>query len=147
MGLEEKILQDMKDAMRSGDKLRVETIRLLRAQLKNVSIEKGDTLEDEDIFQVLTKEAKKRNESIDLYKQGGREELEERERQELEIIQSYLPEALSHDEIVIIVDQAIKESEAQTIKDMGKVMGCIMPKLKGRADGKMVQELVKQKLS
>lgn len=147
MGLQEQLMEDMKAAMKSGDKPTVETLRLIRSQVKNVAISKGEDLSDDDVISVLTKEAKKRKESIELYKKGGRDELAESEEKELGIIQSYLPEAISEEELSQIVQSAIEESGAESMKEMGKVMGFVMPQVKGRADGKAVREMVKQKLS
>ena len=147
MGLEEKLLQDMNLAMKSGDKVALETIRMVRAQLKNASIAKGEDLSEEDVIEVLSKEAKKRKESLELYKQGGREDLVEKEEKELSVIASYLPEALSQEELEEIVDKAVEETGARSLMEMGKVMGVVMPQVKGRAEGKVVQELVKKKLS
>ena len=147
MGLEERLLEDMKTGMKSGDKLAVETLRMLRSQIKNASIAKGEDLSEDDVIGVLSKEAKKRKESLALFKEGGRKDLVEKEQKELDLITSYLPEALSDDELLGIVQNAIDESGAEGLRDMGKVMGLVMPKVKGRADGKMVQELVEKKLS
>jgi len=147
MGLEEKLLQDMNSAMKSGDKVALETIRMVRAQLKNASIAKGEDLSEEDVIEVLSKEAKKRKESLELYKQGGREDLVEKEEKELSVIASYLPEALSQEELEEIVDKAVEETGARSLMEMGKVMGVVMPQVKGRVGGKGVQELVEQKLS
>ena len=146
MGLQEKLLDDMKTAMKSGNKVALETLRMLRSQLKNASIAKGEDLLEEDVMGVLSKEAKKRKESLELYRQGGREDLAEKEEMEMQIIASYLPEALSEDELAKIVDKAVVETEAESLRDMGKVMGVVMPQVKGRADGKAVQEMVKKKL-
>jgi uncharacterized protein YqeY len=146
MGLQEKLLDDMKTAMKSGNKVALETLRMLRSQLKNASIAKGEDLSEEDVIGVLSKEAKKRKESFELYRQGGREDLAEKEEMEMQIIASYLPEALSEDELAKIIDKAVVETEAESLRDMGKVMGVVMPQVKGRADGKAVQEMVKKKL-
>jgi len=147
MGLEQKLVDDMKSAMKSGDKMVLGTIRMLRAQLKNASIAKGKDLSDEDVIEILSREAKKRKESLELYKKGGRADLVEKEEKELAIITSYLPEQLSQDEIEKIVDEIIAETGVESLRDMGKVMGAVMQKVKGRADGKIVQEIVKKKLS
>ena len=139
MGVEEKLLEDMKTAMKSGDKVKLETIRMIRAQLKNASLGKEEPLPEADVTAIIDKEAKRHKESIELYKQGQRDDLAEKESQELAIIQSYLPAALSETEITQI--------NASGLQDMGKVMGVIMPQVKGRADGKLIQEQVRQKLS
>lgn len=120
---------------------------MLRSQLQNASIKKGKDLSDEDVIGVLSKEVRKRKESVEMYKQGEREDLVEKETRELEIISSYLPEALSPEELESIVEKAIEEAGVESLRELGKVMGFIMPQVKGRADGKEVQEIVKNKLS
>lgn len=147
MNLQEKLLHDMKSALKSGDRETLETIRMLRSQLQNASIKKGKDLSDEDVVDVLSKEAKKRKESVEMYKKGEREDLVEKETHELEIISSYLPEALSPEELESIVEKAIEEANAESLRELGKVMGFVMPQVKGLADGKEVQEIVKNKLS
>ena len=146
MGLEEKLLQDMNAAMKAGKKEVVETIRVVRAQLKNASISKGKSLEEMDVIKVLSSEAKKRRESAEMYEQGGRDELAQKEKRELELILSYLPEPLSEAELKTLVEQVISETGAEGVRDMGKVMGAVMPRVKGRADGKAIQEMVKRLL-
>lgn len=146
MNLQEKLNEDYKAAMKSGDKLRVETLRLLRAQLKDAKINKMEALTPEEEIAALSNAAKKRREAIEMYKQGGRSDLLEREAAELAIISAYLPQALSAEEIARIIDTAIKETGAVAASDMGKVMGKIMPQVKGRADGKMVQQMVRERL-
>lgn len=147
MSIEAKLLEDMKLAMKSGDKVKLETIRMLRAQLKNANLNSNDPLPDEDVLAIINKEAKRRKESIELYEQGNRDDLVKIESQELEILQSYLPAALSETEIDLIIDQAIAQVHADGMQDIGKVMGVIMPQVKGRADGKLIQVRVRQKLS
>ena len=137
----------MKVAMKSGDKVRLETIRLLRAQLKNAQIEKGGELSEEQVIQVLISGAKKRRESIEQFTAAGREDRAEAELQELKIIEAYLPKQLDAEEIARMADAALQEVNAASIKDMGKVMGALMPRLKGQADGKLVQEIVLKKLA
>lgn len=147
MNLQDKLNEDYKAAMKSGDKLRVETLRLLRAQLKDAKISKMAALTPEEEIAALTNAAKKRREAIDMYKQGGRNDLLEKETAELAIISSYLPQALSTEEIAQIIDTAIKETGSTAAGDLGKVMGKIMPQVKGRADGKLVQQMVRERLS
>ncbi|MFC1502369.1 GatB/YqeY domain-containing protein [bacterium] len=147
MEIQEKIQDDMKAALKSGDKLVLETLRMLRAQIKNVTIAKGEDLSEEDVFGILSKEVKKRKESIKLYKEGGREELAEKEENEMKVLSAYMPEELTPEELDTIVSKAISETDAEGLKDMGKVMGAVMPQVKGRADGKVIQDLVKAKLS
>lgn len=147
MSLEKKLLEDMKSALKGGDKIRLETIRGVRAQIKNAQIDKGGELSEEELIQVLMSAAKKRKEAIEQYAAGGRQDLVDLESQELKIIESYLPEQMGADEIARIADEVIKEVSAASVKDMGKVMGAIMPKVKGKADGKIVQQVVREKLA
>jgi hypothetical protein len=142
----DKLNQDIKNAMKSGDKLRLETIRMMKASLQKVVIEKGNSFTPDDGISFLLAEAKKRKEAIDLYEKGGRHDLAEQEKNELTIISEYLPKQLGDDELVTIVETTIKEIGAQSVKDMGKVMAAVMPKVKGQADGKKIQEIVKSKL-
>lgn len=145
--IEDQLMRDMKTALKSGDKLTLETIRMIRAQLKNAYLAKGKELKEEEVIHVLNKEAKRRKESLELYQQGGRDDLAEKESQELKIIHSYLPKGLKKSEVEEIINQVIKETGAESPRDMGRVMGEVMSKVKGRAEGKFVQELVKIKLS
>ena len=146
MSILNKLQQDLKDSLKSGDKVRTDAIRMLISRLKNERISKGEDLTEDQEFSVLSKEAKKRKESITMYRQGGREDLVAREEREFEIISSYLPAELSDEEIESIVSSVINETGAESLKDMGKVMGKVMPQVRGRADGKRIQEIVKKKL-
>ncbi len=146
MNLQERLSEDYKAAMKSGDKIRIETVRLLRAQMKDEQINKMRALTPEEEIAVLANAAKKRREAIALYKQGGRDDLLEKETAELAIISKYLPQALSPEELSQIIDAAIKETGSATASDLGKVMGKVMPQIKGRADGKMVQQMVRARL-
>ena len=147
MGLEEKLSADLTAAMKSGEKHIVETLRTVRAAIQNARLDKQAEFSEEDVLAVINKEAKKRKESIALYEQGGRTDLVQQESRELEIISAYLPEALSDEAVMQLINEALKETGAESMQDMGKVMGCIMPKIKGKADGKHVQNLVREKLS
>jgi len=146
MSIFDQLTQDMKEAMKAGQKERLSTIRLLRNEIKNASIDQKKELEKEDEIQVLSKAAKKRKESIDAYHEAGRNDLAEKEEKELEIIQSYLPHPLSHDELEKLIDDAINETNAQTVKDLGKVMPVVMKQVQGRADGKEINRIVREKL-
>ncbi len=146
MGIQETLIHDMKSSMKSGDKVTLETIRMLRAQIKNESLKKRQEISDDDVIKVLAREAKKRQESLDLFRKGGRDDLAEKEAHELKIIDSYLPKKLSQEELEKIIDQAIREANGESLRDMGKVMQIVMPQVTGRADGKAIQELVKKKL-
>jgi len=147
MSIQPKLLEDMKMAMKSGDKIRLETIRGLRSQLKNTEIDKGEALSLEDEIQVLMSAAKKRKESIEQFKAGQRFDRAEEEERELHIIQEYLPQQMSEEEIVLLVNTVLTEVSATSPADMGKVMSKLMPQVKGRADGKIVQKIVQQKLA
>ena len=143
MSIEERLLNDMKLAMKAGNKLELETIRLLRAQIKKTAIDKKDDLTDSEVTQVLQKEAKRRKEAIEMYQSGGREDLVNKESAELEIISKYLPAQLSEEELANIIKETMAGMDISGEKDMGRVMGAVMPKVKGKADGKLVQQIVK----
>ncbi|TFH02747.1 MAG: GatB/YqeY domain-containing protein [Calditrichales bacterium] len=147
MSIEERLLEDMKRAMKTGDKIALSTIRMVRSQIKKVSIDKREALTEEESAQVLQKEAKKRHEAIDLFKQGNRQDLVDKEQSELEIISRYLPEQLSEKDLEIIVKEVVDSLGVSGEKDMGRVMGALMPKVKGKADGKLVQQKVKEYLA
>jgi len=148
MNLKEKLNEDMKTALRKKDALRLSTIRLLLAAIKNLEIAKGKDkeLKESDLLGALSAEAKKRKEAIEEYKKGKREDLVEKETKELEIIKEYLPEELSPEELEKIIEETIEEVGAKDLKDVGKVMGAIMEKVKGRADGKVVNQMVRERL-
>lgn len=143
MPLLQKLDDDLKVAMKASESLKVSVLRMAKAALKYRQIEKGEVLSDEDILSVLSGLSKQRRESIEQFSKGGREDLAEKERQELLILQSYLPQQLTSEEIDRIILEAISESSAAGIKDMGKVMRLAIPRMKGAADGKVVSQWVK----
>jgi len=147
MGLEEKIDEGMRDALRAGDKIRLSTIRMIRAAIHNRVIEKKGKLTDEEITQVLSSLVKKAKESIEQFQRGNRSDLVEKEEAEMNILLSFMPKQLEKEEIERIVDQKIKELNAKDLKDLGQVMKATMAILKGKADGRMVNEIVKERLS
>ncbi|MBN1480966.1 GatB/YqeY domain-containing protein [candidate division KSB1 bacterium] len=147
MSLLEKLTQDMKTAMKAGEKDRLSTIRLLRGYIKDESINTRKELTESEEIAVLTKAAKKRKESIEAYAQAGREDLVAKEEAELKVIQSYLPQPLNPEEIEKIVDAAIKQVDAQTMQDLGKVMPVAIKMASGRADGKEINAIVRKKLA
>jgi uncharacterized protein YqeY len=147
MVLQEQLTEDMKVALKAGDKIRLNTIRMIRAQLKDAQIAKGDTLTEDEEIAVLSNAAKKRKEAIEHYEKSERKDLLEKEKIELQIISNYLPKQLTDAEIGKIINQVIEEVEAKTLKDIGKVMSLAMKQLKGKADGKLVQQMVREKLS
>lgn len=147
MGLEERLNEEMKLAMKSNDKLRLSTIRMIRSAIKNREIELRKKLDDEEIYKVLQGMVRKGEESIEQFQAGGRIDLVEKEKKEIEILKSFLPEQLSKEEIIRIIDETIKETQSSSIKDLGKVMKSVMSKLGGKADGRLVNQLVKERLS
>jgi uncharacterized protein YqeY len=147
MSLEERLIEEMKGAMKSGDKLRLSTIRMIRSALKNKEIEIRKTLEDEDVVKVIQTMVRKGEESVEQFQTGGRTDLVEKEKKEIEILKSFLPQPLSQDQILKIIDQSIQETQASSLKDIGKVMKSVMPKIGGKADGKLINQLVKERLS
>lgn len=144
--LREKIADDMRGAMKAREAVRVAALRMLMAAVKNAEVEKRHELSDDEVLDVITKEAKRRRESIEAFEQGGREDLVAKESAELTVLDSYLPERLSDDELAALVDAAIEETKAESPKQMGDVMKALMPKLRGRADGGQVSALVKARL-
>ena len=142
MSLSDKLAQDLKDAMKQRDRLRVSVIRMIRSQMKYSQIQQGTDFSSEHELIVLEKEAKKRKEAIEAYQQSGAADRIAQEEAELAIIQEYLPKALTEDELKEIVTRVIIETGATTMKDIGMVMKPIMSEVRGRADGKVVQELV-----
>ena len=147
MSLLKRIDEDLKAAMKSSDAIRLSALRMAKAAMKNLQIEKSRELSDEEIIAVLSTMAKQRRESIDQFSKGGRKDLAEKEQMELSVLQSYMPAQLSPDELENLIDQAIQESSARSEADMGKVMKVLMPKIKGVADGKWVNTRVKELLS
>ena len=147
MSLSEVISEKMKQAMKAKDRIAVETYRSIKSQLHNTEIEKGKELTEQDEISVLTKEVKKRKESLEFFKKQSRDDLIEKEEKELKIIETFLPDPLSREELINIIDKVIQKTGAESMRDMGKVMGGVIPQVKGRIDGKTVQDAVKEKLS
>ena len=147
MGLEERLVEEMKQAMKSNDKAKLSTIRMIRSTVKNKEIELRKPLDDDGIFRVIQGMVKKNEESIEQFKAGGRKDLVEKETKEIETMKSYLPQPLSREEVLKIIDQTIEETKASSLKDLGKVMKSVMPKLGGKVDGALVNQLVKERLS
>ena len=146
MSLKDQIQQDMKDAMRAKDKARLATIRLILAAIKQREVDERIELDDTQVIAVLDKMSKQRRESISQFEQAGRDDLIAQENAELEIIQPYLPEALGEDELNALIEAAMQATGASTIKDMGKVMCQLKPKIQGRADMGAVSALIKSRL-
>jgi len=147
MSLEERLVEEMKQAMRSSDKLRLSTIRMIRSASKNKEIELRKKLDDEDVLRVIQGMVRKGEESVEQFQTGGRTDLVEKEQTEIEILKSFLPQPISQEEMLRIIDQSIEETQASSLKDLGKVMKSVMPKLGGKADGKLINQLVRERLS
>jgi uncharacterized protein YqeY len=147
MGLKERLEQDQKTAMRERAQLRLDTIRMLKSAIKYREIELMKPLDDAGVEGVVATEIKRRRDSVEQYKAGNRQDLADKEDAEIAILQAYLPQQLGEDELRAKVDEAVKKVGAQGMKDMGAVMKALMPEIQGRADGKVVSELVKARLS
>jgi len=145
--LKQQITDDMKAAMKGGDKPRLGVIRLILAAIKQKEVDERIELNDEQVLAILDKMVKQRRDSITQYEDAGRTELADQEKFEIGIIQDYLPEQLDEAAILKMIDEAIAETGAASMKDMGKLMGVLKPKLQGRADMGQASGLVKQKLS
>ena len=146
MSLLQKFDDELKVAIKTSDKLKVSVLKMAKATLKNRQIEKRGELSEDEILSVISMLSKQRRESIEQFSKGGRDDLADKERHELEILQSYMPSQLTPEELDRIIVETIKESSAQDIKDIGKVMRLFMPRVKGAADGKVVNQRVKELL-
>ena len=142
----DRVSEDLKDAMRARDRDRLDALRMLLTSVKNKEVELGHQLTDDEFVQVVSTEVKRRKEAADAYEQGGREELLRKERAEQAILEAYLPEQLSEDETRALVDEAVSATGASGPGDLGKVMGYVMGKAKGRIDGGEVNRLVRERL-
>lgn len=148
MSLTEKIAEEMKNAMKTGDKVRLGALRMLRASIIEFNKSGADReMNEEDELKILNSAAKKRKEAMELYEKGNRMDLYENEKLELAVIEEFLPKQLSDEEVKEAINKIIEASGSSSLKDLGKVMGLAMKELKGKADGKKVQEFVKELLS
>jgi hypothetical protein len=147
MSLNEKLGEDLKSAMKQGDTVRMSALRLLKTRVKEAAVEKRDDLSDEEIYKVIMSETKKRKETIDLFEKGGRGDLATREKQEIEILETYLPPKLTERELKALAEQAIGEVGARDPRDLGKVMKALMPKVTGRSEGSQVSKVVRELLA
>ncbi|MBG93131.1 MAG: glutamyl-tRNA amidotransferase [Chloroflexi bacterium] len=145
--LEETLRSDLLDATRSRDEVRRNTLRMVIASIGNAKIQLGHELSDDDAVKVLQKEAKQRRESIEEFQKGDRQDLVEKEQAELEIIELFLPQQLSVEEIKSFAEQAIANTNAENMNDLGQVMRELMPMLEGRADGRVANQLVRELLN
>jgi len=145
--LKTRIQDDVKAAMKAKDKDRLSTLRLISAAIKQREVDERIELDDDQVLAVLEKMIKQRRDSITQYENAGRQELADQEQREITIIEAYMPESLSDEEIATLIEAAMAETGAESVRDMGKVMGLLKPKMQGRADMGKVGALVKQKLS
>lgn len=143
----QQLTEDMKSAMKAGEKLRLSCIRMLRAAIKDKEIELGHALDEVEALAVVTKLVKQRNDAASQYADAGREDLQQKELAEVEIFKAYMPEPLSEEELAGIIDQAIADSGATSMRDMGKVMGIVKAKSQGRADMGKLSGIIKSRLT
>jgi uncharacterized protein len=146
MGLREKIDTDTKEALKSGAKDKLSTLRMLNAALKNKQIDKRRSLTEEEVFETVRSLIKQRKDSIEQFAKGGRQDLVDKETAEVSVLEVYLPQQLSREELEVMVRDAVAQTSAQGARDMGKVMKALIPMVGGRADGKLISELVKNAL-
>jgi hypothetical protein len=147
MSLKERIISDLTTAMKAKDAARTSTLRMVKASIMNREIEKGSALDDEELTKALQSLLKQRRDSIEQYEKAGRQELAEKERAEINVIETYLPQAASREEIERAVGEAINETGASSMREMGAVMKAVQARLAGRsADGRTVSEIVKARL-
>ena len=149
MSLQERLTEDVKTAMkaREAGKSRLSVLRMVKASIRNIEIDRKKVLNDEDVLDVLAKEVKMRRDSMDDFRKGNRPDLVAALEEEIAILAEYLPAQLSEEEVRALVDQAVSQAQATTAKDMGKVMAILMPQVKGKADGKLVNTLVRERLN
>ncbi len=146
MTLKAQISEDMKTAMKAGDKERLKVVRLIIAAIKQIEVDQRTELDDAAVLGVLDKMVKQRRDSVNQFKKGGRQDLVDIELAEITVLENYLPEQLGEAELIDIIEQAIKDSGAESIRDMGKVMGQVKAKAAGRADMGAVGDKVKERL-
>ncbi len=147
MTLIERINENAKAAMRERDQVKTDALRMLKTAIKRREVDKRGALDDAEILQTIASLIKQRKESIDIYQKANRTDLADRERREIEILSSFMPDQLSKEELTSTIDAVIAEMEASSPKDMGRVMKAVMARVAGKADGKLVSELVKSRLS
>jgi uncharacterized protein YqeY len=145
--LKEQLDADLKEAQKARDSIRVNVIRMLKTTIKNREVEKIGELNEQELLQAINSQIKTRLEAIEGFKKGGRDESVKKEEAEMAILKKYLPAQLSREELIALIEKAVSETGAAGPKDMGKVMKALMADVTGKADGKLVSELVKEKLS
>ena len=147
MEFTERLHRDLQAALKAGRKVEASTLRLLLTALKNREVERRGELTEPEVLQVIVKECNQRKEAIPQFRQGGREDLARKEEAELQVLEQFLPRAMPPDELLATVKEAIAATGAVSMKDMGKVLTYLMPRVAGRAEGKVVSQLVRQELS
>ena len=147
MSLKEKLMEDLKSSMKNKDAMRKNTITMIRASIKQIEVDERKELTDEEILDIISKQVKEKRNAIEEFKKGSRDDLVNQTENEIEILLKYLPEQLSEEELEEIVRETIKEINASSMKDIGKIMKTVMPKVKGRADGNLVNKEVKKILN
>jgi uncharacterized protein YqeY len=146
MTLKDKLKEDLKSAMKEKDTIRKNVVQLIKAGVLQVEKDSKVTLDDDGVLDVIAKQLKQRRDSLPEYEKSGRDDLISQLKREMDILMEYLPPQLSHEELEAIVKQAVEETGAQSVKDMGKVMAAVMPKTKGRADGKEINRIARELL-
>ena len=146
MTLKDKLKSDLISAMKEKDSVRKNVVKLIKAGVLQIEKDKKITLDDEGVLDVIAKQLKQRRDSLPDYEKSGREDLIAELKREMEILMEYLPAQLSHEELVAIVKEAVESTGASTLKDMGKIMAAVMPKTKGRADGKEINSIARELL-
>lgn len=146
MSLKDKLMEDLKSAMRNKDKLRKDTITMVRAAIKQKEVDDRVELNDQDVIDILTKQLKEKKHSIEEFKKGDRQDLIEQTNKEIDVLLDYLPKQLGEDELKQIIQETMNENNINSVKDMGTLMKNIMPKVKGRADGNTVSKIAKELL-
>ena len=147
MSIKEKLMEDLKVSMRNKDKLRKDTITMVRAAIKQIEVDERKELSDEDVLDVLNKQLKEKNKSIVEFEKGNRQDLVDQTNAEIEILLDYLPKQLSDEELTVIIKTTIEELNLSSSKEMGLLMKNIMPKVKGRADGNMISKIAQNLLN
>ncbi|MBQ7953841.1 MAG: GatB/YqeY domain-containing protein [Clostridia bacterium] len=147
MSLKDKLMDDLKSAMKDKDTVRKNAVQMVRASVLQVEKDNKITLDDDGVIEVVAKEVKKRKDVLPEYEKSGRQDLVDELKREIEVLMAYLPQQMSEEEIEALVVDAIAQAEAKSMKDIGKVMAVIMPKTKGKADGKVINQFVRKHLS
>ncbi len=147
MSLKARLMDDLKIAMKEKDKVRKSVVTMLRSAIKQIEVDQRCDLEDDAIVDIIAKQIKQKNNAIEEFQNGGRPDLVEEAQEEIRILKTYLPEQMTEEEVKAIVDKAVADTGASSMKDMGKVMGIVTQATKGRADGKTVSDIVKAALN